>query len=52
MLEPGLDGAVSPGGCDNCDAEQRLNEVEPGLWTLGIAHDETCPFWQRVQREG
>lgn len=32
-----LDGAVIPGGCDTCNAEQRIVQIEPLLWSIGIA---------------
>lgn len=44
-----LDGAVIPGGCDTCNAEQHLTEEQPGMWAIGIAHDDRCPTWQRIQ---
>lgn len=44
-----LDGAVIPGGCGTCNAEQRITQLEPGMWSIGIAHDDWCPTWQRIQ---
>ncbi|MGV9281635.1 hypothetical protein [Streptomyces sp. NPDC003730] len=46
---PALDGAVIPGGCDDCNAEQRLRQDQPGMWSVGIHHDDTCPTWQRIR---
>lgn len=44
-----LDGAVIPGGCDTCNAEQRITQEQPGLWSIGIAHDDWCPTWRSIQ---
>jgi len=33
-----------PGGCPSCDAYQSLSEVEAGVWSLVIHHDDWCPF--------
>lgn len=49
VIPPELDGAVIPGGCDTCNAEQRLTEEQPGMWAIGIAHDDSCPTWRRIQ---
>lgn len=46
-----LDGAVIPGGCDTCNAEQRIRQEQPGFWVIGIAHDDWCPTWQRIQAQ-
>ncbi|MEV4863099.1 hypothetical protein [Streptomyces ossamyceticus] len=46
-----LDGATIPGGCDTCNAEQRITQLEPGMWTIGIAHDDWCPTWKRIQAQ-
>ena len=32
-----------PGGCSTCDAEQRLEEVAPNVWSLVVCHDDRCP---------
>jgi hypothetical protein len=44
-----LNGAVIPGGCPDCNAEQHLRQEEPGMWSIGIHHDDTCPTWRRIQ---
>ncbi|MFD0434748.1 hypothetical protein [Streptomyces chartreusis] len=44
-----LDGAVIPGGCDTCNAEQHVRREESGMWSIGVAHDDWCPTWQRIQ---
>lgn len=38
-----LAGKRIPGGCDQCDAEQRLEEVAPNMWSLVIGHSDGCP---------
>lgn len=35
---------VMSGGCDRCEAEQRLHEEYPGAWVLVVAHDSDYPF--------
>jgi hypothetical protein len=48
-----LAGKVLPGGCAQCHAEQSLEEVRPGVWSLTVAHDDDCPtFRARVGRRG
>jgi hypothetical protein len=49
VIPEALDGAVIPGGCDTCNAEQTLRQEQPGMWSIGIAHDDWCPTWQRIQ---
>lgn len=39
-----LDGARIPGGCDHCDAYQTVEPLSPGVWSLGIHHDDWCPL--------
>ncbi|MEU3546279.1 hypothetical protein [Streptomyces longwoodensis] len=46
-----LDGAVIPGGCADCNAEQHFRQDEPGMWFIGIAHDDWCPTWRRIQAQ-
>ncbi|MFF1702581.1 hypothetical protein [Streptomyces sp. NPDC058252] len=50
IIPPELNGATIPGGCDDCTAEQGLAEVQPGIWTLNVRHDATCPTWRRIQQ--
>ncbi len=33
-----------PGGCNRCDAYQRLEQVAPGVNVLTVVHDDWCPF--------
>lgn len=39
-----------PGGCDWCDAEQRVRRMRAGTWTVTVMHDEGCPDLARRQR--
>lgn len=39
-----LDGAVIPGGCAWCNAEQHIAPAEIG-WKITIKHDDWCPWW-------
>ena len=32
-----------PGGCNDCDAYQRMTQAAAGLWVLGVFHDAGCP---------
>jgi hypothetical protein len=36
--------------CPDCDSEVSLSAVD-GVLVLHVAHDESCPEWQRRQRE-
>jgi hypothetical protein len=49
IIPPELNGATIPGGCDTCNAEQRLTEIQPGIWSMAICHDDPCPTWRRIQ---
>lgn len=36
--------------CPDCDSDVgELVEESPGLFVLEVAHDPTCPLWQRMQ---
>lgn len=37
-------GRLIPGGCDNCNAYQTLDQIEDGVWSLIVHHDDWCPF--------
>ncbi len=39
-----LDGAHIPGGCDHCNAYQKVRPVESGIWNLRTYHDEWCAW--------
>jgi hypothetical protein len=44
-----LAGKRIPGGCRECDAEQRLEEVAPNVWSLVIGHDDYCPVLRAMK---
>lgn len=44
MLSP-LIGQQIPGGCDDCDAYQEVQQSHPGIFLLTVVHDDTCPFY-------
>ena len=48
-----LTGRPLPGGCDDCDAFQIMEEdkTHPGVWHLVIHHDDECPLWRARQAE-
>lgn len=31
--------------CPDCDADTRLTQQHPGLYTLAVFHDPTCPAY-------
>ena len=33
-----------PGGCEMCDAFQTIEELDGGLYSLIVHHDDWCPF--------
>ena len=37
------DGEI-PGGCDDCNAYQKVVQLEDKLFKLTVFHDDTCPF--------
>jgi hypothetical protein len=47
-------GQTLPGGCADCDAQQTLHREPdaPNLFRLHIEHDDTCPTYRRLKREG
>ena len=38
------------GGCDDCDAYQTMSQTEPGVYSVTVSHDESCPWL--AAREG
>ena len=32
--------------CDSATAEPEL--IRPGVWSLKVSHDDTCPYYRRV----
>lgn len=49
MLEALPDQPI-PGGCDDCDAVQRLTTDGTGIYVLTVFHDDTCP-WLNARTE-
>lgn len=47
MAEVGADPL--PGGCGDCDAYQRLEKVEDGIYANTIHHEDDCPTWRRLR---
>jgi hypothetical protein len=41
-----LAGKEISGGCETCDAYQTVREVQPGIWSLTVHHDDDCPEWR------
>lgn len=37
-------GMIFPGGCDYCDAYQKIKREEVNLFVLLTMHDDDCPF--------
>ena len=46
-----LEGATIPGGCDKCNAEQRVEPIAAGVWRLGIYHEPGCPFLAELEAQ-
>jgi hypothetical protein len=43
-----LDGAELPGGCDGCNAVQRVRDAGGGVFVLDVFHsDDDCPTLAR-----
>jgi hypothetical protein len=38
-----------PGGCESCSAFQTLAEVDRGVYSLIVHHDDWCPVIQAKQ---
>lgn len=50
----GLDGLLGrrmPGGCDDCNAIQQLTASAPGVYSLRVFHDTTCPTLAAKQNQ-
>ena len=47
-----LAGRRVPGGCDECNAYQTMEEDAdlPGVFHIRIHHDDWCAFLARIQR--
>ena len=44
-----LTGRRIPGGCDDCDAYQELEEASPGVFVNTVRHDDGCPVLARYK---
>ncbi len=38
-----MDGAEIPGGCDHCDAVQKVRAESAGVWSVDVFHEDGCP---------
>jgi hypothetical protein len=45
-----LDGAEIPGGCDQCDAYQKVGPIKDGIWGITVYHDDWCPLIKKQKR--
>lgn len=39
-----------PGGCDDCDAYQTMTRPSPGVFSVTVHHDSSCPWLLRSRR--
>ncbi len=46
-----LDGGDLPGGCEDCDAYQTVGQLERGVWSVTVHHDDDCPTLRSDSRE-
>jgi hypothetical protein len=46
-----VEGDRIPGGCDQCDAYQVLEQLSPGVHALNIHHDDDCPILRASRSE-
>ena len=42
-------GQRIPGGCPDCHAYQTITAQAPGIWTLIVHHDTTCPTYRQMK---
>jgi len=52
FVEPPDETQRVSGGCDACEAYQTITEDSPGVYVLTVHHDDRCPAWRAVGREG
>ncbi|MDX2390693.1 hypothetical protein NJL88_11575 [Streptomyces sp. DK15] len=45
-----MDGATVPGGCDHCNAVQKItaNMHGVGIHGVGVHHDDDCSFYNSL----
>lgn len=44
-------GLQFPGGCDDCNAYQVMERLQPGIVAMITYHDDTCPFYTKYRRQ-
>jgi hypothetical protein len=44
-----MDGAEIPGGCDECDAVQKVRAIKAGIWDIEVIHEDNCPAMARTK---
>lgn len=47
-----LEGAEIPGGCDQCDAYQKLRAESAGVWAVDVFHEYACPVLKTIEKGG
>ena len=47
-------GQTIPGGCESCNAVQTVTRdpAEANLFRLEVGHDDGCPVYRRLRRDG
>lgn len=40
-----LDGEILPGGCNGCNAYEKVHAVSAGVWRITTHHDRSCPIF-------
>lgn len=44
-----LDCFTPAGGCDECEAEERLSVVSDGVFRVLVVHEDECPRLARIE---
>jgi hypothetical protein len=44
-------GKQIPGGCEDCDAYQTMDEVRPRVHMLTVHHDDDCPTLRAMKAD-
>lgn len=48
-----LDDLVQATQCADCDSDVTIVELgRPGIYSAEVRHDDTCPFYVALQRDG
>lgn len=37
--------------CPDCNSDAIFETIEPGIYKLTVAHDDTCPWFAALERE-